>query len=374
MLTIFTSPNKRQTLKIQGLAKNVSLQSDILQKEIKKAGIAINVRQEISNKRDNLLRDNENTLFDQNVHRNTDNRRNKKILWLAFLFTALFSNKGVSFIIGEFYGPISIWVSIFITFILAYTIVWFSIYLNNLLNSSNEVPLFFKSAPYLLVLILPVVNFFEAFDSNYSWAGMAATIFISIADTVLHATLIVRSQAFIVAEDSKEALNKLRALDRKLTQADMVVRKLDLGSFTKIKTKFSNTVKQFVSNWTELRAIDPTAAEHILLLLSNLDIWMINNKIIFHEVLPYHTTNGNPILGRHFFTPEQNSYIDVWDVLDTINVGNRQAPPMLNTVEQPQELKAQEQPYQNEETQQPSNGKNDSPDDYDTFFNNDKEL
>lgn len=356
---LFASPEKRLELKTRELAMQTTQDFDNLQKIIKDGEYAMDDHQKVVNDREQFLRDNTETQVDQNVTRNTDNKRAYMLLTGVMLIGCILSVKGLKFFFGEFYASISLVMIIPIALALAGVIVVGSIYLNNFSNRfRDQNPFVFyqlKAAAYAMVLFIPAMNLLEGFDSNYRPVVMALNIVGCVIDVILHTSLVSMSNVFTTAEDSRKAIKIMRLKDKALATADQKLRAFN-DTFMKVKASFTSSAKQFVSNFKELQAMNATAASNTLYLLDNFTIWMLNNKVMQHALIPYHADeNGHPVVELRYFTPEQDSIRHGWDMLSTVRVNetNNQQAETLNGQRQATELPAANETAQRQQEQVP---------------------
>jgi len=226
------------------------------------------------------------------------------------------------------------------------------------------------------------MNLIEGFDSHYGKAMMTFNIFFCAIDYILHSTLISMSKIFTTARFSKVAMKILKIKDKSMITADQKLRAFN-DTFIKAKAAFTSSAKQFVSSFKELQAMNATAASNTLYLLDNFTIWMLNNKVMQHALIPYHADeNGHPVVEMRYFTPEQDSIRHGWDMLSTVRVDNtnNQQTETLNGQRQAAELPAaneaaqqrQEQdPVEDTRVHEPGNEEPESqPADYDAMLDN----
>lgn len=391
---IFASREKRLEMKTRELAMQTTLDFDYLQKIIKECEYEMADHQKVVADRDQFLRDNTETQVDQNVSRNTDNKRAYMLLTGVMIIGCILSVKGLKFFFGEFYASISLLMIIPIAMALAGLIVVGSIYLNNFSNRFQDLnPFVFyqlKAAAYAMVLFIPATNLLEGFDSKYRPVVMALNLVGCLIDVILHTSLVSMSSVFTTAEDSKKAIKIMRLKDKALATADQKLRNFN-EKFTKTKTAFTSSAKQFVRSFKELQAMNATAASNTIYLLDNFTIWILNNKVMQHALIPYHADeNGHPVVELRYFTPEQDSIRNVWDILSTVRVDNtnNQQTETLNGHRQVNELQvgnevAQQQhekvPVEDIQNHEPRNEESESqPAYYDTIMDsinpNDKIL
>lgn len=383
---LFASPEKRLEMRTRELAMQTTQDFDNLQKIIKDGEYVMTDHQKVVNDREQFLRDNTETQVDQNVSRNIDIKRAKYILWVVVSIASVLSVKGLRFFLGEFYGTVNMFLVLPLAFFLAYFIVHGSIYINNFSsqykNTNSFIYYQIKVFAYSMVLFIPAMNLMEGFNSDYRPVVMSLNIIGCMIDVVLHTSLVSMSNVFKTAENSEEAIRRLRLKDKAVVAEEQKLRAFN-NTFIKAKSSFSSLIKQLVSSVRELQILNPETAANTLLLLDNFVIWMINNKVMLHEVLPYHVgPDGQPVVSRIFFTPEQDSIRHGWDMLSTLRVDNtnNQQSGTLNSQRQVNELPAgneaaHQQPEQTpvEEPQiltPPPTLIDDPPADYDTMLDN----
>lgn len=381
---IFASPEKRLEMETRQLTKQLTLDFDNLQKIIKDSEYAITDHQKVADDREQFLSDNIDTQVDQNVSRNTDNGRAYMLLTGVMLIGCILSVKGLKFFFGEFYASISLLMIIPIALTLAGVIVIGSIYLNNFSNRfRGQNPFVFyqlKTAAYAMVLFIPAMNLLEGFDSNYRPVVMALNIVGCIIDVVLHTSLVSMSTVFTTAEDSKKAIKIMRLKDKALAIADQKLRAFN-DTFMKAKAAFTSAGKQFVSSYKELQSMNVNAASNTLFLLDNFTIWMLNNKVMQHALIPYHADeNGHPVIEYGYFTPEQDTFRLGWDNLSMVKIDDTNRPsaealnsqrhvpdlPAGNETQQQTQNPVEDKRQQSQEAEQTEN----YPSDYDAILEN----
>lgn len=383
---LFASPEKRLELKTIELAMQTTQDFDNLQKIIKDGEYAMADHQKVVDDREQFLRDNQELQVDQNVGRNTDHKRAKYILWVVVSIASVLSVKGLRFFLGEFYATVNMLLVLPLAFFLAYFIVHGSIYINNFSSRYRDSNAFIfyqiKAFAYGMVLFIPAMNLLEGFNSNYRPVVMALNIVGCVIDVILHTSLVSMSSVFTTAEDSKKAIKIMRLKDKALAAADRLLRAFN-GTFIRAKAAFTSSAKQLVSSFKELQIVNPQAAANTLLLLDNFTIWMINNRVMQHALIPYHANeNGQIQIDPSPFTSEQNSMIQGWDTFSAIRVNevNNQQAETLNGQRQATELPAaneaaqqhQEQvPVEDTRVHEPGNEEPESqPADYDAMLDN----
>lgn len=337
---VFASPLKRLAHKTQIFARETVLSFNDLQRIIKRGEYTMEDNNAITQRREQFLSDNADTQVDQNVNRNTDTKRAMWLLCGVMLLGTIFSVKGLQFFFGEFYGSMNIWAAIVVSMLLAALLVIGSIIMNHFAEQQKGTNLFIfihaKIAAYLIVLFLPVVNLIEGYDSNYSQTVMVLNIVIVLVDIVAHTALVSMHNTFITNENSKIAINKLRQIDKENREADLRLRSLN-DEFMKSKNIFSQKATQFVHSYKQLETMDPTAATFEMFMLTNFLIWMINNKVMQHAILPYHANeNGQPQLEETYFSPENDAIRKGWDQLSSVNGYTPPAQSPLPIANQPQ--------------------------------------
>lgn len=331
---MFTSREKKMEIRTRELGMRVNQDFDNLLKTIKEGEYAMTDHQKLVNERGQFLRDNESLQVDQNVSRNEDNKRSDYILWVVVSIASVLSVKGLRFFLGEFYGTVNMLIVLFLAFFLAYFIVHGSIYINNFSKQYRESNSFVyyqtKVFAYSMVLFIPAMNLLEGFSSNYRPVVMALNIVGCVIDIVLHTSLVSMSKVFTSAEDSRKAINVLNSIDNSIDTSNKEIRNKN-DNFLKAKALFSNSVKQFVSSLKELQATNSVVASNILFLLDNFTIWMINNKVMQHAILPYHADeNGHPVVELKYFSPEYDSIRNGWDKLSNIKMTNSENPKVVS--------------------------------------------
>lgn len=353
----FASPEKRLEMKTRGLALQATQDFDNLQKIIKESEYVVADHQKVFNDREQFLKDNAETQVDQNINKNEDNKRAQYILWVVVSIASVLSVKGLRFFLGEFYASVNMLMILPMAFFLAYFIVHGSIYINNFLGSYKGKNTFIyyqlKVFAYAMVLFIPAMNLLEGFESNYRPVVMSLNIVGCIIDVILHTSLVSMSNVFTTAENSKKAIKILRFKDKAIAIADQKLRAFN-AVFMKEKAVFTNSTKQFVSSFVELQIINSKVATNTLLLLDNFTIWMINNKVMQHALIPYHADeNGHPVVELGYFTSEQDTFRLGWDNMSRVNVNNSdaQSEQVLNGQRQVTELPADNDTQQNAQNQ-----------------------
>jgi len=363
---LFSSSKKKLEMKTRDLAEETTQNFDNLQKIIKLREHTVTDYKKATDKMDQFLQDNTSTLVDRNVTRNTDNKRAQMLLTGVMLIGCILSVKGLKFFFGEFYASISLLMIIPIALTLAGVFVLGSIYINNFSNQYHGVNNFIfiqlKTAAYSLVLFIPSMNLLEGFDSNYRPVVMALNAVGCIIDIVLHTSLVSMSKVFIVAEDSNKALKKMRIMNKELKVVDNRLRAFN-ETFMNYRIDFSNSAKHFVSSFKELQTMNPNSASNTLFLLDNFTIWMINNRVMQHALIPYHADKkGHPVIELNYFTSEQDTFRQSWDSLSMVKVDSsyNQDAGAINDQNQLTELPQIIEPQQSSQDQSPFINNNDN--------------
>lgn len=320
---LFAPAAQRQEYEAKKFAQQTKSRFEDLEGIIKEGEYVLQDHQKTTQDREQFLRDNADTQVDQNVNRNTDNKRANYLLTGVMLIGTIFSVKGLQFFFGSFYAAVSLWVIIPIAMVLAMMLVMGSIYFNQFAERYRGVNLLVyihaKAAAYILVLFLPIVNLIEGYNSNYDQTVMALNIFACIVDVAAHTALVSMSNTFITAENSRKAIKLMAGKDKAQRKADLSLRSLN-GEFTTAKSRFNSAATQFVHAYKQLEAGNAEAARRVMFMLSNFLVWMINNKVMQHAILPYHANeNGQPVVELDYFTPENDAIRRGWDQLSAVN-------------------------------------------------------
>jgi hypothetical protein len=322
----FAPMNQEQQLVYETgiLAEKLTDRFDEVQNILRKRENILAEQLKLSKDRKQFLQQNGNAQVDQNVERNTDVKRARKLLWWVFGFEAILSYKGTSYLADQFVGLSQWYFIIPIASIFAAFAIGASIKLNHFAQRFRKTNLlkhiFLVIGSYVLVFIIPTCNILEAYESKstdlvliLNWALVTITI-------LFHSSLITMSKIFIDAENSRAAISLLRQKDNALENIDKKMLKIS-ETFTHAKNSFSNTARQFVSNFKQLQEENTVIAKQMMYKLDNFIIWIINNKVMHHRILSYHANeNGQPEVELKYFLPENNSIIQVWDQLSTVTV------------------------------------------------------
>ena len=253
-------------------------------------------------------------------------KRYRTIFLVVLLIATTLSVKGVKFFLSEFYANIPLIIYIPLCLVLAYVIIHGSIYLSRLAGEINrdDKPIlynFCRTTPYILVLFIPFMNLLEGFDSNYRPVVMALNIVGCIVDITMHATLVAMGPKFITIKNTKTKIKNQKKKEKKIVQAEKYMRSLK-ESFESARSKFANNARAFVLEYFMLNEVNSNASANVLRLLDNFQIWMINNRVIYNNSLPYHGgSDGRPIVDTGgFFNQAQDTVRQVWDNLDKVSM------------------------------------------------------
>lgn len=318
-------------IRVQSFARKANNAFKELLGILKRGEYVFAERQRAERDRAEFLEQNRDTQVDQNVARNTDNKRATRLKWLAFGLEGILSFKGLGYLLDQFIGP----PPFILTFPLAICFAAFAIHGSILLNhfarrfrgGNLALFVFLIVASYALVPIIPFCNMLEAYQSNggpdgssfalaLNWALVLITLF-------FHTSLVTMSNVFITAKNSKVALRELASRDNALRRAESEVRDLN-NSFVNAKGIFSQKAREFVAGFKDLQEQNAQTAGRLLYLLDNFTIWMINNKVYQHQVVPYHANEqGQPVVETNYFDPKLNALVKGWDQLSSVTVYNR---------------------------------------------------
>jgi len=320
----------------RSLARKVNSAFNQLLVILKRGEYVFAERQRAERDRAEFLEQNRDTQVDQNVARNTDNRRANRLLWLVWIFEAILSYKGIQYLTDHFTGIPSSWWFLILPAGLAFAsfAIYGSIMMNHFAQRFRQgnfaTYAFLRAASYALVFIIPICNMLEAYESHGGPDGSSFTIALNWALVLItiffHTSLVTMSNVFITAKNSKVALAELAKKDHALRKVESEVRALNT-SFFNAKGVFSQRAREFVAGFKEIEGQNAEAARQLLYLLNNFTIWIINNKVYQHQVLPYHANkNGQPVVETEYFDPKLNSLVAGWDQLSSVTAygGNGQ--------------------------------------------------
>jgi len=372
---LFPSEEMKLTKKTMGFAWEVNKSFQTLSETIKEGEFINAEYQRVSDDNDRFLKDNTENWGNQNVNRKQDIKRAYWLLTGVMLLSSILAVKGLMFFFEEFYGNLSLFIIVPIALILAMVFVIGSIYLNTFAISFREenswIFYHLKTAAFALILFIPSMNLLEGLNSQYSTYVMALNVIAIVIDIILNTALVTMSNVFIVSENAKSAKKEIMKRTKAKRSADQTIRSFNVR-FLNRKNIFANAAKQFTFNFKKLKVISPTAAADILYLCDNFVIWMINNKVFDHLVLPYHTNkDGRPVIEDVFFSPEQDTIRQSFDNLSKVKLYNNNQQPtqpdVLVDIENQQHLTSQEKTTDIDQPQESL----ETPPDYESFLNND---
>jgi len=291
-------------------------------------------RQRAQRGRTEFLEQNRDTQVDQNVARNTDNKRAWVLLILTCFFEGVLSWKGLQYLLDHLVGITDPRFIMPAAAAFAMFAVYGSMIVNHFAKRFREANfiqyVYLSAASYALVFVIPICNMLEAYESFGGPDGSSFTIALNWAIVLItvffHTSLVTMSNVFITAKNSKVAIKILAAKDNALRKAELGVQALN-NSFFSAKGMFSQKAREFVAGFKELQGQNAEAAHRVLYLLDNFTIWMINNKVYQHQVLPYHANEqGQPVVETSYFDPRLDALVTGWDQLSSVTVyrGNRQ--------------------------------------------------
>lgn len=329
---------------------------------INEHGDLIKDQQKAIQDRDQFLRDNEDIKVDQNVARNTDNKKTSLVLFMVMVLGVFFSVKGWQFLLSSLYGSVNFWIIIPIACLFSGCVVVGSIWLNHFAeNKKGKDRVAFitgKIAANFLVFFLPIVNLIEGFNSHYELTVMLLNILLCVIDLIAHSSLISMSSTFTIADISNNAKKILVSKENAIKEIDNKYRSFK-NRYETAKNSFSSSAIQFVYYLKKIESVNPKVAGEIMFLLPNFLIWMINNKVMQHAVLKYHANeNGQPVIDEIYFTPENDAIRKGWDLLSTVS---------NNSSSVPQDL---EVPVSNQQTQLKSDINGYKVEQHSNFINN----
>lgn len=339
---LFASSKDSLANQTQRLAEEMKARFARLEGIIKKGEYVLEDHRKITEDREQFLKDNGDTQVDQNVNRNTDNKRANWILAGVMLMGTIFSIKSLSFFFENFYAISSNVVIIPIAILMALVLVLGSIRLNHFSEQYRGKNTFIflnaKAAAYSIVLFLPVMNLLEGFSSNFTGIAMGLNIVAVLVDITAHTALVSMHNTFITAENSKLAIKILRQKETAQRKADAAVRSIN-DTFLKSKNEFSQKASEFVHSYKLWMQENEEAAAQVMFLIPNFLVWMINNKVMQHAVLPYHANeNGQPVVEWGYFTPENDAVRKGWDQLSTVKGYNNGSQPIELPIQEPETL------------------------------------
>ncbi len=291
---------------------------------IKKGEFVYDDYRAVSEDNKKFLSENSEDYFSQNVNRNQDYKRANKLLIGVMILSSILAVKGLIFFSEEFYATLPKLIIVLIALVLVWFFVKGSIYLNTFaigFREDNRWKFYLgKVAAFAFILFIPSMNLFEGIDSQYSAVVMALNIFAIFVDIILNTALVSMSNIFIVSENAESAKKIVRKKAKARQSAERMARSFN-AEFLNKKNAFTEVAKQFIANFKELQQKYPKAAESILSLVDNFTIFMVNNKVYQHAVLPYHADeDGHPVVEKTFFSPEMDSISQGYDQYSKTNL------------------------------------------------------
>jgi len=319
-----TRRERKESRKTKAFALAMNKCFNELSMTIKKGEFVYDDYRAVSKDNEQFLSENSEDYFSQNVIRNQDNKRAKKLLIGVMILSSILAVKGLIFFSEEFYATLPKLIIASIALILVWFFVKGSIYFNTFANDfreDNHWKFYLgKVAAFVFILFIPAMNLFEGIDSQYSTVVMALNIFAIFVDITLNIALVSMSNVFIVSENAESAKKIIREKAKARQSAERKFRSFN-AEFLNMKNAFTEVVKQFIANFKELQQKYPKAAESIFFLVDNFTIFMVNNKVYQHAVLPYHADeNGHPVVEKAFFSPEMDSISQGYDQFSKVNI------------------------------------------------------
>lgn len=350
-------------IRVRGFARKVNAAFEQILGILKGGEYVFAELQRAERDRTEFLEQNRDMQVDQNVARNTDNKRARTQLRVTFIVEAIFSFKGIQYLFGHFTGVFDPRVVLPAGFAFAYFAVYCGIITNHFAKQYQQTDLvrfsFLTVSSYLLVLIIPICNLLEAYESKSSEYVIALNWALVLIIFLYHTSLVTMSNVFITAKNSKIALAELARKDSALRKAESGVQALN-NSFLTAKGIFSQKAREFVACFKELQEQNAEVARRVLYLLDNFTVWVINNKIYQHQVLPYHANEqGQPVVETSYFDPRLNALVAGWDQLSSVTVyrANGQDDELSDTVHPTTELRDNgRRPDNNQQGDENTNG------------------
>jgi F0F1-type ATP synthase assembly protein I len=316
--------------RVRSLARKLNSAFNQLLVILKRGEYVIAERQRAERDRAEFLEQNREMQIDQNVVRNTDNKHAYKILWATSFLEGVLSWKGMQYLMDHFAGVTNLIVIIPSAAGFALSVIYMSIVMNHFAKRYRQESfsrfVFLTIASYVLIFIIPVCNLLEAYQSNGGPDGdpyiIALNWVLVLVTLYFHSALITMSSVIITAKNSKVALAELSKKDNALKKIESKVRALNT-SFFNAKEIFSQSAREFVAAFMEMEGQNPELARKLLYLLDNFTIWMVNNKVFQHQVLPYHgNEQGQPVVEVDYFDPKLTTLVRGWDQLSSMNIYN----------------------------------------------------
>ena len=373
---ISSREEKKLTKKTRNSAWRLNDSFEHLFDTIKEAGPAQSNNKKVQNDYERFLLDNTVDYENQNVSRNQNFKRAIFFLTVAMIISSSLAIKGLQFLFSEFYGPVPLLFLIIIALILSGLIVIGSIILSASAEGYREnkyqVFIIAKVAAIVLVLFVPMTNLFEGLNSHYTEFAMALNLFAVLVDIILNIALISMWDMFTLAEN---AIKAKKIISKKQREIQRVEHKANVSYSNILKSRyaFRFAAKKFISDFKDLQDKYPKATSNILNLLDNLTIFMINNKVFQHAILPYHTNEaGNPVVESQYFTSNGNSLSDAYDLFEKTTLSS----PTQSRLQEPnnqEKASSRSDADQGQQDEPEGDEKNETPLDYETFLDDTNE-
>jgi hypothetical protein len=334
---------------------------------------------------EDFLNDNSELVLDQNVSQRKEFIRSGFLVFCVMAYSLLFGIKGVKFMLQEFVGWNQPWVYIVVTFILAGIFITASIYFRSFADRKTGYNrMFLILTSYIFVLTIPVANVLEVYDSKYAPTITAIIVFICIVDVLIHSALLSMYSNIIAGKDNKKAASLAKKKNARVNKLRKKLERLQ-SKFFNLRAKLTESTTNFCLAYRELADSNPERAIVIILLLTNFQIFVVNNKIMGHKILPYHAdANGSPSIEMRYFNPTEDQLRGTWDFMSSFGNESTQVMDPLPPTEVPPQTPQQPLPPYQEPTlnrnNQPEQGTPNAPpagngdgdnkqgDDYDTLF------
>ena len=217
-----------------------------------------------------------------------------------------------------------------------------------------------------------MTNLFEGLNSHYTEFAMALNLFAVLVDIILNIALISMWDMFTLAEN---AIKAKKIISKKQREIQRVEHKANVSYSNILKSRyaFRFAAKKFISDFKDLQDKYPKATSNILNLLDNLTIFMINNKVFQHAILPYHTNEaGNPVVESQYFTSNGNSLSDAYDLFEKTTLSS----PTQSRLQEPnnqEKASSRSDADQGQQDEPEGDEKNETPLDYETFLDDTNE-
>jgi len=344
------------TWQITQLAKSVKKQFDKIAQSLLDNNHVMEDKQKADKDYAEFVEQNKGLRVDQNVELNTDNKRANQLKLATFAFEAVLSFKGIAYLSDHFTG-FSLWY-----FMIPLGMAFAAFAINGSLTLRHFAEsysgrnlgmyLFLVVASYSLILIIPVCNLFEASESYNHTRSAQFTLTLNwilvLITVTFHAALVTMHNVFTLAIRSKEAMKSLAVKESTARNASQKARSYAM-SFMQAKNDFAGSAGLFASKFNRLRGINEKEAMNSLTILGNFIVYMINNKVQYHAVLPYLANeNGQPVVENRFYAGKQNHIVEAWDHLSTIRFNaDAKQQSTENDTQQPSNTLANEAVQQN---------------------------